>query len=210
MKPLILIGGGGHCQSIIEVAESAGYIVKGILDIPREVGKTVLGYPVLGTDDDIVGYVQTCDFVITVGFIKDPSLRIRLFGRVREAGGKFATLVARTAYVSRHALLGEGTVVMHHAFVNAGAAIGKNVIINTCCNIEHGVQIGNQCHISTGVMVNGDCQIGNNCFIGSQSVITNGINICDDVVVGAGSIVRNNITKGGVYFGTPVHNEAEE
>lgn len=203
MKPLILIGGGGHCQSVIEVAESTGREIRGILDLPEEVGKLVLGYPVLGTDDQLVDYAQNCEFVITVGFIKNPSLRIKLFNRVHEAGGVLATLIASTAYVSRHASLGSGTVVMHHAFVNAGAKIGENVIINTFCNIEHGVTVGNQCHISTGTMVNGDCKVGDNCFIGSQSVLANGVSVCDDVVVGAGSLVRKSIIKPGVYSGNP-------
>lgn len=203
MKPLVLIGGGGHCQSVIEVAESTGREIRGILDLPEEVGKQVLGYPVLGTDDQLADYAQSCEFVITVGFIKNPSLRIKLFNRVREAGGVLATLIASTAYVSRHASLGPGTVVMHHAFVNAGAKIGENVIINTFCNIEHGVSIGNQCHISTGTMVNGDCKVGDNCFIGSQSVLANGVSVCDDVVVGAGSLVRKSIIKPGVYSGNP-------
>lgn len=202
-KPLILIGGGGHCQSVIEVAESVGRVIKGILDIPEEVGKTVLGYPIIGTDDQISDYVESCEFVITVGFIKNSSLRIKLFNKVIEAGGKFAILIANTAYVSRHATIGSGTVVMHQAFVNAGAKIGENVIINTYSNIEHGVNIGNQCHVSTGTMVNGDCKIGNNCFIGSQSVLANGVSICDDVIVGAGSLVRKSITKPGIYSGNP-------
>ncbi len=204
MKPLILIGGGGHCQSVIEVAESAGRAICGILDMPEAVGEKVLGYPIIGTDDQITDYLQTCEFVITVGFIKNPSLRIKLFNRVCEAGGTLATLIAATAYVSCHACLGAGTVVMHHAFVNAGAIVGENVIINTFCNIEHGVYVGNQCHISTGAMVNGDCKIGNSCFIGSQSVLTNGVSVCDDVVVGAGSLVRKSIIRPGVYSGNPV------
>lgn len=204
MKPLILIGGGGHCQSVIEVAESSGRIIQGILDRPDEVGKKVLGYPILGTDDQIPNYVPTCEFVITVGFIKNPSLRIKLFNQVREAGGVLATLIASTAYVSRHAHLGSGTVIMHNAFVNAGATVGENVIINTFCNIEHGVSIGNQCHISTGAMINGDCKIGDNCFIGSQSVLANGISICDRVIIGAGSLVRKNIKKSGIYVGNPL------
>lgn len=203
MKPLILIGGGGHCQSVIEVAESAGRTIQGILDIPEEIGKMVLGYPVIGTDDQIINYVHTCEFLITVGFIKNPSLRIKLYNQVHEAGGNFATLVASTAYVSRHACLGIGTVIMHHAFINAGAVIGNNVIINTLCNIEHGTRIGNQCHISTGAMINGNCMVGNNCFIGSQSVLANGISICDEVVIGAGSFVRKDIIKPGVYSGNP-------
>lgn len=203
MRPLILIGGGGHCKSVIEVAESCGRTIRGILDVPAEVGREVLGYPVIGTDDEIASYADSCEFVITVGFIKDPSLRIKLYGQVLDSGGKLATLVASTAYVSRHARLGQGTVVMHHAFVNAGAEVGVNVILNTCSNIEHGVHIGSQCHVSTGVMVNGDCRIGDNCFIGSQSVLANGVSVCNDVLVGAGSFVRKSIIRPGVYSGNP-------
>ena len=203
MKPLILIGGGGHSKSVIEVAESCGRTIRGILDIPAEVGKEVLGYPVIGTDDEIARYTESCEFIITVGFIKDPALRIQLYNRVLECGGKLSTLVASTAYVSRHAKLGQGTVVMHNAFVNAGAEVSENVILNTCCDIEHGVRVGNQCHISTGVMVNGDCRVGDNCFIGSQSVLSNGVSICDDVLVGAGSFVRKSILRPGIYSGNP-------
>ena len=153
--PLILIGGGGHCKSVIEVAESAGYEIKGILDMPDEVGKDVLpGHKVIETDDEIPQYVEECDFIITVGFIKNPALRIKLYNKVKAAGGRLATIIASTAHVSKYAELGEGTVIMHHAFVNAGAKIGDNCIINTFVNIEHDAEVGNQCHISTGTMVN--------------------------------------------------------
>lgn len=203
-RPLILIGGGGHCKSVIEVAESAGYEIKGILDMPDEVGKEVLpGLKVIGTDDEIPQYVEECDFVITVGFIKNPALRIKLYNKVKAAGGRLATIIASTAYVSKYAELGEGTVIMHHAFVNAGAKIGDNCIINTFVNIEHDAVVGNQCHISTGTMVNGECKIGENCFIGSQSVCANCIEIASDIIVGAGSVVRKSIRIKGIYAGNP-------
>lgn len=203
-RPLILIGGGGHCKSVIEVAESAGYEIKGILDMPDEVGKEVLpGHKVIGTDDEIPQYVEECDFIITVGFIKNPALRIKLYNKVKAAGGRLATIIASTAHVSKYAELGEGTVIMHHAFVNAGAKIGDNCIINTFVNIEHDAEVGNQCHISTGTMVNGECKIGENCFIGSQSVCANCIEIDSDIIVGAGSVVRKSIRVKGIYAGNP-------
>ena len=203
-RPLILIGGGGHCKSVIEVAESAGYEIKGILDMPDEVGKDVLpGHKVIGTDDEIPQYVEKCDFVITVGFIKNPALRIKLYNKVKAAGGRLATIIASTAHVSKYAELGEGTVIMHQAFVNAGAKIGDNCIINTFVNIEHDAVVGNQCHISTGTMVNGECKIGENCFIGSQSVCANCIEIASDIIVGAGSVVRKSIRMKGIYAGNP-------
>ena len=203
MKPLILIGGGGHCKSVIEAAESVGYSILGVLDMPEDVGKEILSTKVIGTDDDIPQYVDKAEFVITVGFIKSPAIRIKLYNKVKEAGGKLTTIVASTAHVSKYATIGEGTVVMHHAFVNAGAKVGNNVILNTFTNIEHDAVIGDQCHISTGTMVNGDCKVGVNCFIGSQSVLANGITIGDDIIVGAGSLVRkSNIVK-GIYSGNP-------
>lgn len=203
MKPLILVGGGGHCKSVMEAAESAGYSILGVLDMPENVGKSVLSTKVIGTDDDIPAYVDKAEFVITVGFIKNPSTRIKIYNKIKEAGGKLATVVASTAYVSKYATLGEGSVVLHHAFVNADAKVGCNVILNTATNIEHDAVIGNHCHISTGTMVNGECRVGERCFIGSQSVLANCITVGDDIIVSAGSVVRKSITEKGIYAGNP-------
>ena len=203
MKPIILVGGGGHCKSVIEAAESAGYNILGILDMPEDVGKDVLSTKVIGTDDDIPFYVNKAEFVISVGLIKNPATRIRLYNQVKTSGGKLATIIASSAYVSKYASIGEGTVGMHHAFVNAGAKVGDNVILNTFTNIEHDATIGSQCHISTGTMVNGDCKVGENVFIGSQSVLANGITVGNDIIVGAGSFVRKSISEKGIYSGNP-------
>lgn len=109
MKSLVLVGGGGHCKSVLEAAESAGYSILGVLDMPDEVGKEILSTKVIGTDDDIPAYIDKAEFVITVGFIKNPAIRIRLYNKIKEAGGKLATVVASTAYVSKYAEIGEGT-----------------------------------------------------------------------------------------------------
>lgn len=202
-KRIILVGGGGHCKSVIDVAESAGYSVLGILDMPELVGTTVLGYPVIGTDDNISDYVDDALFIVTVGHIKDASLRIKLHERIKNAGGRLATLIASTAYVSRFASIGEGSVIMHKAMVNAAAHIGSGCIINTFANIEHDAFIGDYCHISTGTMVNGNCTVGEGVFLGSQSVLVNGISITDGCVFAAGSMIRKDIIRKGIYSGNP-------
>lgn len=176
-KPLILVGGGGHCKSVIDVAESAGYTILGILDKPDEVGKRVLVYEVIGTDDEITKYANKADFFVTVGQIKSPKLRIKLHQMLEMYGCRLGTIIAPTAHVSKYAIIGEGTVVMHQAVVNADAKVGKGCIINTFANIEHDVVIGDYCHISTGVVVNGGANIAIGTFVGSQSVVNNGINM---------------------------------
>ena len=202
-RPLILVGGGGHCKSVLDAAESAGYSILGVLDMPEKVGKEILSTKVIGTDDDILSYVDKAEFIITVGFIKNPTIRIKLYNKIKEANGRLATIVASTAYVSKYAEIGEGTVVLHQSFVNAGAKVGKNVILNTATNIDHDAVIGDHCHISTGTMVNGECKVGNRCFIGSLSVLTNNISVGDDIIVGAGSFVRKSISEKGIYSGNP-------
>ena len=151
-KKLILVGGGGHCKSVIDVAESAGFQIQGILDIPENVGKKVLDYSIFGTDDQIPDYVNDAVFIVTVGHIKDAALRIKLHQKIVDAGGTLATVIASTAHISKYSQIGEGSVIMHHAVVNADAIIGRGCIINTFANIEHDAKIGNYCHISTGAM----------------------------------------------------------
>lgn len=203
MKPLILVGGGGHCKSVIEVAESAGFVIKGILDLPENIGHDILGYRVIGTDDDIPLYVSEADFVVTLGFIKNPLLRIQLHDKIEGAGGHLATIIASSAQISRHAKIGVGTVVLHQACVNADASIGKGCIINTFANIEHDAVIDDYCHISTGAMVNGNCQVGESTFLGSQSVMVNRTSIAEGCIVAAGSMVRKNLLQKGLYSGNP-------
>ena len=174
-NPLILLGGGGHCKSVIDVAESVDYTILGILDKPELVGNKVLDYEIIGTDDDIPQYVDKAEFLITIGQIKSPAIRQKLAALVVQAGGRFATVIASDAYVSKYATIGAGTVIMHKAVVNVEANIGEHCIINTMANIEHEVQIGDFCHISTGVMVNGNCKVPSGVFVGSQSVINNGV-----------------------------------
>lgn len=214
MEPIILVGGGGHCKSVIEAAESARlpdgtpvYKIAGILDTLDKVGADVLGYPVIGTDDDIpalIAQMPGMRFVITIGHIKSADLRRAIAARILAAGGQFATVVASTAHVSRHAVLGAGTVVLHGAMVNAGAVIGEGCIINTLANVEHDAVIGDYCHISTGAMVNGDCAVAQGVFLGSQSVMLNGVRIGGEgSIVAAASFVRKTITVPGIYAGNP-------
>lgn len=189
-KNIVLVGGGGHCKSVMDVAESAGYTILGVLDKPELVGTSVLDYKVIGTDDDMPQYVDKAEFVITVGQIKSSALRRKLAQMVKAAGGKLATIIASDAYVSKYATIGEGTVVMHKAVVNAGAKIGTNCIINAMANIEHDVKVGDFCHVSTGVMANGEVKIGDDAFIGSGSVIHQCVTIEHNSVIPAGSVVK--------------------
>lgn len=202
-KGLILIGGGGHCRSVIEACASAGFPVAGILDRSDRIGEKVCGFEIIGSDSSLGQFVEDHQFVVTVGSIKSAAIRRRLYEQLVAAGGEAAVIMASSVNVSRFAEIGAGTVVLHGAIVNAGARVGENCILNTACVVDHDVFIGSHSHISTGALLNGGVNIGEECFIGSGAVVIQGIGIASGSVIGAGAVVTSDIIESGVYAGVP-------
>tara|TARA_Y100000389_G_scaffold205091_1_gene263030 strand:- start:25114 stop:25692 length:579 start_codon:yes stop_codon:yes gene_type:complete len=192
MRKIILIGGGGHCKSAIDVIEQEGkFKIAGIVDKKNLLGSNVLGYPVIGTDNDINRLAKKYqNALITLGFIKNPTLRIKLFNLAKKTGFKLPSIVSPRAYVSRHSKIGIGTIVMHNVVVNANSFIGDNCIINSKALIEHDCLISSHTHISTNAVINGGVKVGAKCFIGSNVTSKNNIKIKKNSFKKAGSIIK--------------------
>lgn len=203
---LILIGGGGHCKACIDVIEWEGnFTIAGVLDTQDKIGEQVLGYPILGTDEDIPNLIKEgYAFLITVGQIKSTELRKKLYDKLKSLNAKLATVISPYAVVSKHTKIEEGTIIMHTATVNASVMIGVNCIINTGSNIEHDVILGKHCHISTHAVINGNCTLGDEVFLGSGTIVSNGLTIFNEVVLGAGSLVYKSINERGTFAGNPL------
>ena len=189
-EPIILIGGGGHCHSVIDVIEQEDkYTIMGIVDVKENVGKTVLGYRVIGCDDDLETLFLECpNALITIGHIQSNQIRVDLFNRLKKIGFHSPIIISPLAYVSQHANIEEGTVVMHQALINANVNIGKNCIINTKALIEHDAIVEEHCHISTGCIINGNVKIEAHTFVGSNATTKEGATI--NQFVKAGSVIR--------------------
>ena len=191
---MILIGAGGHTRSCIDVIEQQDqFQIAGLIGIPDEVHTQHLGYSVIGTDSNLPELAKTYQYaLITIGQIQSAEHRIRLYQQAIQLGFQLPIIIAPTAHVSRHATLGEGSIVMHGAIVNAGARVGNNCIINTRALLEHDATVEDHCHISTGAILNGDVAVGAGSFVGSGSVIKEGVAIGKDCRVGIGLTVRHN------------------
>ncbi|TXH71051.1 MAG: acetyltransferase [Thiothrix sp.] len=192
MKKLLLIGAGGHCKSCIDVIEQQGlYEIAGVIDKPDATSKVVLGYPVIGTDDQLASLKQHFDYAfITIGHLRNVTPRIKLYELLRKLGYQLPVIVSPLSYVSKHAKVGAGTIIMHHVIVNADAEIGNNCIINTKALVEHDAQVGNHCHVSTNAVVNGGVNVGERSFIGSSATTKQYINIPTDSFIKAGSLTQ--------------------
>ena len=204
-QSIILIGGGGHCKACIDVIEQeARYRIAGVVDVAEKLHEQILGYKVICTDEDIPNIVKEYDhFLITLGQIKTPKRRIALFELLKSLNAKLPVIISPLAYVSKHAQVGEGTIVMHNTLVNAGASIGRNCIINSKALVEHDATIADHCHISTGAVVNGGVRIGPQTFIGSNVSTREYVEIGDTCVIGAGEKIITNIASNSIIKTVP-------
>ena len=195
MKSLLLIGGGGHCRSCIDVIETEGkYKIAGIVNQTDGCGESVLGYDVLGGDDNLAElYKKHPNALITVGQIQNADLRVKLFQHLQSLGFELVTIISPRAYVSKNSSLGIGTIVMHDALVNTGAKIGNNCILNTKSLVEHDAIVEDHCHISTSSVVNGGTIIREKTFIGSNTITKEYITVGKTSVIGGGLRVVSDV-----------------
>jgi sugar O-acyltransferase (sialic acid O-acetyltransferase NeuD family) len=189
-EKIVLLGGGGHCHSVIDVIEQENkYQIIGIVDKKEFIGTDVLGYKIIANDDDLEEIYKTCkNAIITIGQIESNHVRVKLFNRLKEIGFNLPIIISPIAYVSKHSFIDEGTIVMHHALINTNVKIGKNCIINSKALIEHDVIIEDNCHISTASVINGAVLVKANTFFGSNATSKQSVEISG--FIKAGSLVK--------------------
>lgn len=191
MKPeILLVGGGGHCRSIIDVIELEDrYVIAGIVDKKEFVGREIFGYKVIASDDELEQLFDKYKYaLVTIGQIKSNLLRVKLFTKLKDIGYILPVVISPLAYVSKYAEVEEGTVIMHHAFVNANAKVSKNCIINSKALVEHDVLVEAHCHISTATVLNGGVVVKSNSFVGSNTTTKEYIEV--NGFIRAGGLVK--------------------
>jgi sugar O-acyltransferase (sialic acid O-acetyltransferase NeuD family) len=210
-KAIVLIGGGGHCRSVLDSLNSIDEYEEVIITDPNiPAGTNIDGVIVVG-DDDILpdlfsrGIKKAFITIGSVGDRKSIELRQQLFNKVTAIGFEVPSVIDKTALVSKNAKIHDGVFVGKKAIVNAGAEIGKMAIINTGAIIEHECSVGAFSHVSIGAVLAGQAEVGEGAFIGANSTVIQCRKIGANSVIGAGSIVLSdvpaNTTVVGVYNG---------
>lgn len=195
-KKLVLVGGGGHCKSVLDTALRTGEYSEIVITDPVLVKGTMLfGCRVVG-DDKMLPALRRQGFrnaFITVGSIQNTELREFLADKAAEAGFEFPVIKDVSAIVSDYAQVGGGTFIGRNVVINADAQIGRHCILNTGCIIEHECRIEDFAHISVGAILCGSVSVHRGSFIGAGSTVIQGISVGENSVVGANSTVLGNV-----------------
>ena len=159
---LVILGAGGHGNAVYDVAfESGNYDEIIFLDDHYDEGCTVINYGPTKTKCNLFGkcsdYKKFIDDNTEIyPAFGDNEVRLNWQKEIKASGGKLPTIISKFAFVSRSAVVNEGTVVFPEAFIGAGSYISNCCIINAAAVVDHGCFIEEGVHINVGAVIMGE------------------------------------------------------
>ena len=189
---MILFGASGHAKVIIDILEGNGVQVEKIYDDnPRT--DNIFGIGVEHSSQ--IGENKAA--IISVG---NNTNRKKISEKYKF---QYQIAVHKTAAISVHSKIGEGTVAMANVAVNPSVEIGKHCIINTGAVLEHDCKISDFAHISPNAALAGNVEVGEGTHVGIGASVIQGIKIGKWATIGAGAVVIKDVPDFAVVVGSP-------
>lgn len=204
-KSLLLLGGGGHCRSVLDcILERETYERIGVVERerPAPAGPSAT---YVGTDEDLPALYAdgwTSAF-ITLGSVGDSRRRRALYETVKSIGFELPAIISTTAIIGGNVEFEEGVFVGKRAVINIDTIVGTCAIINTAAILEHNCRVGAFAHISPGSILCGGVTIEADAHIGAGSVVRQQLNVGRGALIGAGSVVVCDMANDVIAYGNP-------
>ena len=202
---LLLLGGGGHGQVLLDIGNRCGLHFDGVLDPQLEIGTLIGPSTVIGSDSLLDTLVPSeTNLVLGVGLGIDLENRLLIALKYEKRGFSFPTVIAKSATISDNSSISsEGVQAFERTVIQVNAVIDSHAVLNTGAIIEHDVKIGRGSFIGPGSILCGGAQIGEFVMVGSGAVILPQIQVGDGSTIGAGAVVVQNVPSRTRVIGVP-------
>lgn len=206
MNRLAILGASGHGKVLADIAELCGWREVVFYDDAWPARQLNGHWPVVGNSAALLRQLPSVDGVI-VG-IGSNKVRHDKQQQLAAAGAPIVSLIHPQAVISRHSVIGVGSVVMAGVVVNIDSRIGPGAILNTGCSVDHDNLLGDFVHLSPGAHLAGGVTVGDLSWVGIGACIRQMIQIGSGVVIGAGAVVVKPVADGTTAVGVPARSLA--
>jgi sugar O-acyltransferase (sialic acid O-acetyltransferase NeuD family) len=203
---VIVIGGSDQGRQAIDIIdETGGAEVVGVLDRRAAAGEEVVGYPVLGSDDELAEAAASTRATAFVAAIGENYARHQVLTREMASCPDLEPyrVIHPSSVVARDARIGPGSIVMPGVVVGNGCRIGIGALVGTRSSLDHDCSLGDFASLGPGVTTGGHVCIGERSALGLGANVIHGITIGADTVVGAGALVVDDVADRLVTYGVP-------
>lgn len=207
MKNLVIIGARGWGREVYSTFigsfeyEKGGYTVKGFLDDKSNALDGLKGDwpPIIGSVENYE--IQADDvFFCAMGH---PHWRKHYAEIIEKKGGRFISIIDRSAWIHPAATIGDGVYVGAITMVSANVQIRNHGMVQSYCNIGHDVIIGEYSSVESYVFMGGYSSLGEMAIMHTKSSVIPHKTIGKGSIVGFGSVVMRNVPEGISVFGNP-------
>ena len=206
MERIAIFGSSGHAAVVIDAVVKQGlYEIVGLIDSFAPADREVLGYRIIGRDDDLAALVQAHRIEGAVVAIGDNAIRWRVVASASTAHPalRFVTVIHPAATIGTGATIGPGTIVVAGAVVGPRTTIGSHCLINTGAQVDHDCTVEDFVSVAPAAVTGGNCRIGTGAAIGIGAVVIHNREIGAHSVIGAGAVVLHDIPTSVVAYGVP-------
>lgn len=203
---IILIGTGEHAQMLIDnIDQQERYELLGLItnDI-EEVGRSVLGYKILCTDDNLHELLnehkEVKGYFLGIG-VKSMKFRRKIYTKIDSILTP-VNIIHPTAIISKHARIGKGNLFEAYTKVANNVLLGNHCIVNSFTSVNHDQIIGDNVLLACSVSLAGKS-------IGSDTIIADGAsigfkrNVGKNCIIGDGAVVTKDIPDDSIAYGNP-------
>jgi sugar O-acyltransferase (sialic acid O-acetyltransferase NeuD family) len=206
MEDIFIFGASDHAKVVIDIVElEARYRIRGLLDSHVPKGRVIAGYEVLGTEHDLPSLTETTGVRQGIVGIGDNWTRKRVTDCLRKhvPDFRFGVAVHPSAYLSRDADPGPGTIIMGRVFIGIGTKIMEGCVLSSKASFEHDSTMHPFSSLGAGVTCGGHVNVGICSAICIGVTVAHKTSVGDYAVVGSGSTIVRNIPDGVVAYGAP-------
>lgn len=211
VKKILLIGGGGHCHSVLDsvistdLYDEIGIVAQNEDNYLELKNDSIVSDYLVGIDADLPILLSKgwSDAFVTLGSVGNTIGRNRIYTSLKEIGFNIPVIIDKTAIISEKSTIEEGVFIGKNAVINTGCKVGKCAIINSAAVIEHDCLIGAFTHVSPGAILCGQVTVGSDSHVGAGSMVKQLINIGSNALIGMGSVVISDIPSNAKAYGNP-------
>lgn len=208
MREIIFWGGTGAAKVLHEAIFNTDLSLSAIVDNRKLEVSPIPGVPLLHGEPGLDAWLHqkhppdTLYYAVTIGGGHGGD-RLKVMDLLYKRGLRPVSVIHRTAFVARHALIGEGAQILAQSAVCANARLGRGVVINTAASVDHDGVIGDGVHIGPGARLAGEVVIEKRVFVGTGAIVLPRVRIGKDAIVGAGAVVVKDVPAGATVVGNP-------
>lgn len=199
----IIYCAGEEGRVVLDVLQRSGIEeIAFVDDDPDRVGKTVDSVNVIGTSERLKD-LDSADNECVVAFGDEPSVRLELAERVREAGLNLFSVLDPDATVAETAMVGSGSIVTAQAYVGPGAVLEDLVLLDSAANVSHDTHLGRGVTVGPNATIAGGVDIGADAYVGAGATILDDLTVGEKAIVGAGAVVTEDVPPDTTVVGVP-------